>query len=247
MKFASLNAQPFKSLPVKRFTLIKFLLTKKIAQVTITSNAKILILYFVIHKLNYDKFKYRLKVQLQQDIGSHYDAYSFKWVENDFNNPNSKLDFLFPLKENQPQNILDLSAALNVPFDFGVYRSVGRPTSETFFSSEANRNRFENIMLHQSMKLYELAGMNRNARMRPLGYGLKSHRNLGFGTLCFTYRNVPFNTPLVFWYPYHDWLPLFERKFVSYGNKNIPINLEMPDDYYGEDPSDSEPLTELPF
>lgn len=213
----------------------------------ITSNAKILILYFVIHKLNYDKFKYRLKAQLQQDIGSHYDAYSFKWVENNFNNPNSKLDFLFPLKENQPQNILDFSNALNVPFDFGVYRSAGRPTSETFFSSEANRNRFENIMLHQSMKLYDLAGLNRNARMRPLGYGLISHKNLGFGTLCFTYRNVPFNTPLVFWYPYHDWLPLFERKFVTYSNRNIPINLEMPDDYYGEDSSDSESITELPF
>lgn len=180
------------------------------------NKAKILILYFVIHKHNYNNFKYRLKSQLGQDISSYYNAYAFKWIENDFKNMDSKLDYLFPTKDNQPQNILDYSMSLGVSNDLGVYRVSTRPTTETFFSSKENRIRFENIMLQQSMRLYELAGDTRNPRMRPLGYGLISHKNLGFGTLCFTYRNVPFNTPLVFWYQYHGWLPLFERNFVTY-------------------------------
>ncbi|MBS0645419.1 MAG: hypothetical protein JSR97_02350 [Verrucomicrobia bacterium] len=211
-----------------------------------TGMAQILILYFVIHKHNYANFQWRLQTHLHQDISGHYKAYAFKWIENDFRNLNSKLDFLFPLKENQPQNILDYLSALNVPNDLGVFRSPGRPTTEIFFSSGANRNRFENIMLHQSMKLYDLAGENRNVRMRPLGYGLTSHKNLGFGTLCFTYRNVPFNTPLVFWYPYHNWLPLFERKFVSYGSRNIRISSQMPEDDYGVDDHETR-ADDLPF
>lgn len=102
-------------------------------------------------------------------------------------------------------------------------------------------------MLQQGMRLYELAGDSRNVRMRPLGYGLTSHKNLGFGTLCITYRNVPFNTPLVFWYQYHNWLPLFERKFVSYGNRNIHFSPHVVDDDYGEDTNDIKPVSDLPI
>jgi len=28
---------------------------------------------------------------------------------------------------------------------------------------------------------------------------------------------------MVFWYGYHDWIPLFERKFITYDSKNIDI------------------------
>ncbi len=183
----------------------------------LATNAKIIILYFVIHKHNYIKFQWRLRYGLGRDISNHYEARAFKLIENDFENIDSKLDYIFPIKDNQPQNILDYSTSLNVPNDLGVYRVSTRPTTETFFSSKENRIRFENIILWQSMRLYELAGDSRHVRMRPLGYGLTSHKNLGFGTLCFTYRNVPFNTPLVFWYSCHNnWLPLFERKFVDY-------------------------------
>lgn len=210
------------------------------------NNAKILILYFVIHKHNYSNFQWRLTNHLGEDIGNYYTAYAFKWIENDFRNINSKLDYLFPVKDNQPQNILDYSTSLNVANDLGVYRVPIRPTTETFFSSKENRIRFENIMLQQGMRLYELAGDSRNVRMRPLGYGLTSHKNLGFGTLCFTYRNVPFNTPLVFWYQYHNWLPLFERKFVSYGNRNIHFSPHVVEDDYGEDTEDTNDTKQVP-
>ena len=209
------------------------------------NNAKILILYFVIHKHNYSNFQWRLRNHLSEDISNYYTPYAFKWIENDFRNINSKLDYLFPIKDNQPQNIIDYSTSLNVPNDLGVYRAPNLPTTETFFSSKENRIRFENMMLQQGMRLYELAGNNRSMRMKPLGYGLTSHKNLGFGTLCFTYRNVPFNTPLVFWYQYHNWLPLFERKFVSYGDENIHFSPNVIDDY--DDTNDAKPVSDLPI
>jgi hypothetical protein len=212
-----------------------------------TNNAKILILYFVIHKRNYSTFQWRLTDCLGEDISNYYTPYALKWIENDFKNSSSKLDYLFPVKNNQPQNILDYSTSLNVPNDLGVYRVPTRPRNETFFTSKENRIRFENIMLQQGMRLYELAGDHRSPRMRPLGYGLTSHKNLGFGTLCFTYRNVPFNTPLVFWYPYHNWLPLFERKFVSYGNTNFHSSSQIGEDDYGEDTNNTTPDDDLPF
>lgn len=181
------------------------------------TNAKILILYFVIHKRNYSKFHWRLKYELKPDIRKHYKEYTLNWIENDFENINSKLDYLIPTKDNQPQNILDYSKSLNAPNDLGFYRVSTHPTTETFFSSKENRIRFENIMLQQSMRLYEreeLDGNGRHVKMRPLGYGLAYNKNFGFGTLCFTYRNVPYNTPLVFWHKRNYWLPLFERKYT---------------------------------
>lgn len=181
------------------------------------TNAKILIFYFVIHKHNYYNFKTRLRINLEQDISNHYKEYTLNWIENDFTNITSKLDYLFPTKENQPQNIIAYSKSImnlnyltNVS---GFFRVSTLPTTETFFSSKENRIRFENIMLQQGIRLMEIRGNKPHKRMRPLGYGLASHKNFGFGTLCFTYRNVPYNTPLVFWNKAHqNWLPLFERK-----------------------------------
>lgn len=204
-----------------------------------TNNAKIIILYFVIHNQNFVNVQWRLKKQLDENISDYFKVYyQFNLIENDFKKADSKLDFLFPTKDNQPQNIIDYFNSLNVSSDVGVFRDPNYPREETFFSSKENRIRFENIMLQQGMRLFELAGRNRSVRMRPLGYGLTSHKNFGFGTLCFSYRNVPFNTPLVFWYPYHGWKALFERKFINYGDRNN-LNLQavqkLLESDYGDD------------
>jgi hypothetical protein len=188
-----------------------------------TNDAKIILLYLVIHKKNYENYQMRLDSYFnsQWQIFDFIDECIYKQVENDFENIDSKLDYLIPFKENQPINILDYSNILNLfniktPKDAGIFRNQNHPVDETFFTSKENRIRFENIILHQSMKIYEKVG-NNNPRRRPLGYDLASHKNLGFGALCFTYYNAPFNSPLVFWYSKKNvWIPLFERKFITY-------------------------------
>ena len=181
-----------------------------------TNDAKLLILNFINHDQHYSKFTSRLYYALgKQNIDQYYTFWAFLWIENKFKSPTSKLDFLFPQKKDQPENVLTYFQNLEVDEE-GVFRKEERPLEETFFSNAENRNRFENIILKKSLYLYEQAGTGRSTRMRPLGYGLASHKNLGFGTFAFTYRNVPFNTPLVFWYSSHNWTPLFERFFSTY-------------------------------
>ncbi len=47
--------------------------------------------------------------------------------------------------------------------------------------------------------------------IRPLGLIHPSHKTFGLGTHFFTLRNIPNNSPLVFWWGVacHDWIPLF--------------------------------------
>ena len=76
---------------------------------------------------------------------------------------------------------------------------------------------------------YRSDKMQLDPRPKPLGYGLYTDMSFGFGTFIFTWRNVPFNVPLIFWYPHHDWTPLFVRKFVTYESKyKINILPESP-------------------
>jgi hypothetical protein len=48
-----------------------------------------------------------------------------------------------------------------------------------------------------------------------LGFSLPAYKDFGFGTLCFTWRNIANNTPLVFWYKNKDFMPLFEKNQTS--------------------------------
>lgn len=105
------------------------------------------------------------------------------------------------------------------------YRQNGRPINETLFSSIESRIRFERIILKKCIGIYNRAN-NSNVRMKPLGYGLYSDINFGFGTLFFTWRNVAFNVPMVFWYSHKNFISLFERKFVTYNNTSSELNWE---------------------
>jgi len=178
--------------------------------------SKLVFTYFVIHDLNYHKFIYRLRANIKEDISSRITCYSYLEIKNNYKDLGSKLDFLFPIRNGQSKRVIDFFNELNVSSDSGVFRDSDYPKDETFFSSKENRIRLENILLNKGLELYDLAGSGRSPRMRPLGYGLTSHKNFGFGTLCFSWRNVPFNVPMVFWYSHHNWIPLFDRKFVTY-------------------------------
>jgi hypothetical protein len=68
--------------------------------------------------------------------------------------------------------------------------------------------------------------------MRALGYSLPSLKDFGFGALCFTWRNVPNNAPLVFWYSGGGFTPLFKvtRGGNPIVNFNFVPNPTTPDD-----------------
>lgn len=210
------------------------------------NNAKLVLAYFCVHKFNVKKALSRLWFELGKvNVETVYAWDEAFNIENDFDNTNSKLNFIFPKESVKDGYIAECQKQIeekikNLGYhknEIIKYRQEGKPADEIFFTSKENRERFEKIILTKSIEVYYRSDKMRNEpRPKPLGYGLYTDMSFGFGTLIFTWRNVPFNVPLVFWYPYHNWKPLFERKFVSYGSKPKMIlpNVLHTDDGYGE-------------
>jgi len=79
------------------------------------------------------------------------------------------------------------------------------------FSSEENKKRFADIFLQKGIEII-LNTKQENPKMRPLGFSLPSYKDFGFGSLCFTWLNVPNNTPRAFWGTGGGFYPLFPKK-----------------------------------
>lgn len=178
--------------------------------------SNVICLYVFIHTLNSGKLCWRFHF-LNQNF--RYKLYRAVTIQNDYQNLQSKLDFVFPIRDNQPEQVMNYFKSLNTE-ENGVFRDKNTPSEEKLFSSPQNRIRFENIILNKGLEILDSVSTTK-ANIRPLGFTLPSHKNLGFGALCFTWRNVPNNTPLVFWYSSPTWTPLFEKK-----QKTLNIDLE---------------------
>lgn len=88
-----------------------------------------------------------------------------------------------------------------------AYREDNQPINETFFSSPENRIKYENIILEKGIELIEKIEQPKEiTNIRPLGFVYPNYKTFGLGTHFFTWRNIPNNTPLVFWWevPKHD-------------------------------------------
>ncbi len=190
------------------------------------NNAKLVLAYFAIHKLNIKKVISRLYYGLgKQNIDIVY-AWDKRYaIENDIDNIESKLNFIFPKETVRDKLVIDCQNQIEEKIKSEGYhetetirfREINKPQKEALFSSAENRDRFEKIILDKCIEIYDSSERLMNdLRPKPLGYGLYSDLTLGFGTLIFTWRNVPFNVPLVFWYKSQKWTSLFERKFVNY-------------------------------
>lgn len=163
------------------------------------------------HTWGAENLKWRLKFEFNSDqlrnkirIGQAY------IVENHPTTPDQKFNCAYPCKENQPASVLDYQTQLEATRD-GQYafRNINRPENEGFFSSSANRIRFENILLHKGIELLQNAA-SLKPNQRPLGMTNPTKKTFGTGTLFFTWRNVSNTSPIVFWWHAAGWMPLFE-------------------------------------
>ena len=177
--------------------------------------------YIFIHSKNYYKKKAEFGHKIDTFLRDNHRMYRLVEVDNS-DNFNSKLDLAFPLEEGQPESTINYRNQIITQVDnytdgkgYGrsneeFYRPAGRPQSEKFFTSVENRQRFERIVLQKGIEILNNANAN-IPNMRALGYSLPSQKNFGFGTLCFTWRNIANNAPLVFWYKGGRFIPLFEK------------------------------------
>jgi hypothetical protein len=184
-------------------------------------SADLIFAYIFIHAKNYQKKKAEMEFKIGNGISANLKMYRLMQIENNERDISSSLDFVFPL-ESEQQKIIDYKEAIVSQVDKytnekeykksleAFYRAEGTPKKESLFTSPENRNRFEEIMLKKGIQILSNANIN-VTNIRALGFSLKSHKDFGFGTLCFTWRNIANNTPLVFWYAGGGFYPLFVK------------------------------------
>ncbi|MBK0403573.1 hypothetical protein I5M27_11290 [Adhaeribacter sp. BT258] len=175
--------------------------------------------YVFIHEKNYHKKKAEMRFKISNEVSNNHKMYRMSEIENGIGQ-SSKIDLIYPLEDGQPQSVIAYKDEIielvdnhtqqydrTSPEEF--YRPEGLPINEQFFTSPQNRVIVENAFLHKGIEILQNANPN-NRNMRALGYSIPSLKNFGFGALCFTWRNVPNNAPLVFWYSGGGFTPLFK-------------------------------------
>lgn len=182
---------------------------------------KLILVYIFCHMKEYKKKLYQIGKYYFQNGSFDPDLYCQVSIDN--TEGKSKNQMMIPSKSVLSKKMLQYRDQVNNEVDehlFGrefkvlgsrFFRQINYPRRESFFSSSESRNTVEKVFLVKGIDIARNA-VNRKINIRPLGYALPSTRNFGFGALCFTYRNISNNTPLVFWYSFTNFQPLFEKR-----------------------------------
>jgi len=182
-------------------------------------NIKLVFLYLFIHETNYYKKRAQFRHQISQSFENYFTMFRAIEIPNGIG---TKLEVIMPTEENQPDIVEQYKNQVIEKVDNyceqkniskpapEFYRPTNTPVNEEFFTSAQNRKRFEDIMLHRGIRILNSANTN-IPNLRALGYSLPSLKNFGFGTLAMTWRNIPNNCPIVFWYSGGGFFPLFVK------------------------------------
>lgn len=159
-----------------------------------------------------------VEFRLMQDVSAEtkkYIRYRFIYgIENNSKTYNAALNNVLPVDHQLPEagTYLNTLTEANSNAD-RAYRKPTQPGNyEKLFTSAVNRDRLETIFLQKGIEILNRVQTINVKQLRPLGYTIKSHKTFGLGTLFFTYRNIPNNCPIVFWWGNNNWRPLFVLK-----------------------------------
>jgi len=183
-------------------------------------STKLFLNYIFVHKKNFDKKLYEMEKKISARFSAKIKSYHMHEIQNTLT-PTSKIDLIMPNSVDQPENVQEYQVEIietvdayskekgykTSPEEF--FRLDNLPKEEKFFTSAENRKLVEDAFLQKGIEILRKANVN-NRNMRALGYSMPSIKNFGFGALCFTWRNVPNNAPLVFWYAGGSFTPLFK-------------------------------------
>lgn len=173
---------------------------------------KLIVSLFGKHVFGAGLCKWQIMMNTDKRIDRHLRFYCDVEIQDHPRFPNQMYNCMMPLESELSALAIDYLANLDANGQpTRAFRPVNSPVKEIFFSSGDARNRLEKIFIEQGMELFERV-QNLGANQRPLGMTPPSHRTLGMGTLFFTWRNIPNNAPIVFWWDNNSWKPLFPLK-----------------------------------
>lgn len=165
-----------------------------------------------LHTLGQSLQLYKLKIKFGDSVAQKIKFGRCFEVENNLKLNQPKLNAAIPIKEYVSKDIIQYYENIDANKNaHQAFRSKGSPSKEEFFTSPEDRVRYENILLEKGLYLINQSAEH-NGNVRPLGIMSPYHKMLGLGTHFITWRNIPNNCPLVFWWnvPSHNWKPLFE-------------------------------------
>jgi hypothetical protein len=185
------------------------------------NSAKLVFVYIFNHVKNCHKKLNEFAIKIDRTFSNSIDVINRIGIQNIESNMKSTLDIILPLYNPKDKSIESYKNQINIQVNEYIdnkysvneefYRPAGMPKNEILFTSNENRNRFETIIIKKGIDILSKAHTTID-NIRALGFALPSQKNFGFGTLCFTWRNVPNNTPLVFWYKGGGFFPLFVKR-----------------------------------
>jgi len=190
-------------------------------QIIQEQNQRIIFSYIFLHQKNYWKKIYQMKHNIGQIIVNYITMIRWIEIDNSSNKSSSKCEIVKPIETGLSERAIAYKKEIcdsvdeyvdgkyNTTEDF--FRPDTIPSTEEMFTSKENRDRLEKIFLEKGIEILDNTENVTKQQMRALGYSLPSYKDFGFGALCFTWRNVPNNTPLVFWYAGGGFVPLFEK------------------------------------
>lgn len=177
----------------------------------INNNYKLSVNLFCCHTWGRSFQEYRLLKTFENKIDKKISWFWNLEIQNHAKWHNQSLNIAFPT-EQQPANVKSYLANLSAEkYEDYAYRKEGTPADEGFFTSPENRIIYENILLQKGLSIIDMIKGEVRPNLRPLGLISPSYKTFGLGTHFFTWRNIPNNSPLVFWWEVqaHDWQPLF--------------------------------------
>jgi hypothetical protein len=186
-------------------------------------STKLILFYIFLHKRGYEK---KVKQLRHEFPGLIKNTHFFCDLQiNNYSNASTGNDLIFPSKT-LSKAVIEYRKAIEKEADDYIldngyqdtiqryFRSATKKQTDKFFVSPTTRNLLEREILLKGIQILRYPGTKKK-NIRALGFSLPSERNFGFGALCFTWRNISNNTPLVFWYSAGSFTPLFRRKLTE--------------------------------
>ena len=168
------------------------------------------------HQLGMELQMFRISKTFNEvDVYRIIDIRSCYVIENNPTAYQPKLNIAMPIKANLSEEAiryLDQLEADDKYLKYG-FRNEGKPVKESFFTCPENRDKYEQILVNKGLEILSNTGTV-GSYTRPLGIVNPKYKTLGMGTHFFTWRNVPNNCPIVYWWEVTGcgWKPLFSKR-----------------------------------
>ena len=172
---------------------------------------KLSISIFCMHTWGFEFQKYRIQKEFNEKVMKKINWFWNYEIQNHAKFNNQKLNIAKPVKSNNVKINGYLENLSATKYEDYAYRKSSTPTIENFFTSADNRMKFENVLTEKGIDIINMIEGEVKINIRPLGLINPQYKIFGLGTHFFTWRNIPNNTPLVYWWEVkgHNWKPLF--------------------------------------